>query len=379
VKDNKEKDEIRTKPDKIKSKREVLKVQTQAGQSQSPVKVKKASKNGSTTKAQQVELDNALVSLGNHHVISKCNMMINLRMKPKEPTYQVVLDAFALTTCYHAFLITAEVPELNSQYQRKKSDSTILSEESHSKKKPAKAKKVAATKTKPSKKKAPVKADRGKGLDEKDDDGEDESEDESNQDKVEDNDDDDDNNDDDMNDDEETNSKRTESDKIKILDLNKSSFEEHAEEEDKLLNLDNPSRTDNTIASLMDTTVHHEEPSSQTSAQHTVPIMAIPEITSIFTIIVPPPPPFFNHPSHQATPTPTPTTSKATTSTPALPDFASMFKFNETVTNLERNLSEMKQVEQYAQALSYIPAIVDRYIDNKLGEAIHKAIQSHNA
>nr|GEY12961.1 hypothetical protein [Tanacetum cinerariifolium] len=31
-------------------------------------------------------------------------------MKPKEPTYQVVLDALALTTCYPAFLITAEVP-----------------------------------------------------------------------------------------------------------------------------------------------------------------------------------------------------------------------------------------------------------------------------
>ncbi|GJY46416.1 hypothetical protein Tco_0435479 [Tanacetum coccineum] len=39
----------------------------------------------------------------------------------------------------------------------------------------------------------------------------------------------------------------------------------------------------------------------------------------------------------------------------------------------------MKQVDQYAQAMSSIPAIVDRYINNKLGEAIHKAIQSHNA
>ncbi|GJT65375.1 hypothetical protein Tco_1016855 [Tanacetum coccineum] len=31
-------------------------------------------------------------------------------MKPKEPTYQVALDALALTTCYPTFLITAEVP-----------------------------------------------------------------------------------------------------------------------------------------------------------------------------------------------------------------------------------------------------------------------------
>ncbi|GJW10383.1 hypothetical protein Tco_1576210 [Tanacetum coccineum] len=53
-------------------------------------------------------------------------------------------------------------------------------------------------------------------------------------------------------------------------------------------------------------------------------------------------------------------------------------EFNESVTNLEKDLSEIKQVDQYAQALSFIPAIVDRYIDNKLGEAINKDIQAHN-
>ncbi|GKE34676.1 hypothetical protein Tco_1453998, partial [Tanacetum coccineum] len=35
--------------------------------------------------------------------------------------------------------------------------------------------------------------------------------------------------------------------------------------------------------------------------------------------------------------------------------------------------------DQYAQAISLIPAIVDQYMDNKLGKAIHKAIQSYNA
>ncbi|GJU47642.1 hypothetical protein Tco_1204908 [Tanacetum coccineum] len=63
-----------------------------------------------TTKAQQIALDNALVVLENQRVIGKCNMRINPGMKPKEHTYQVVLDALALTTCYHEFLITAEVP-----------------------------------------------------------------------------------------------------------------------------------------------------------------------------------------------------------------------------------------------------------------------------
>ncbi|GKD92903.1 hypothetical protein Tco_1372740, partial [Tanacetum coccineum] len=125
----------------------------------------------------------------------------------------------------------------------------------------------------------------------------------------------------------------------------------------KLLNLDNPSPVDIEIASLMDTTAQHAT--------------VIPEITSSFTIIVPPPPPFFNPLQQEATLTPTPTSSETTTSLPALPNLASVFKFNERV-------SKIKQVDQYAQALSSVPAIVDRYMDNKLGEVINKAILAHN-
>ncbi|GKE66182.1 hypothetical protein Tco_1520343 [Tanacetum coccineum] len=49
----------------------------------------------------------------------------------------------------------------------------------------------------------------------------------------------------------------------------------------KLLNLKNASLDDNQIASLMDTTFFHEEPSSQTSSLYSVPITVIPEITSL--------------------------------------------------------------------------------------------------
>ncbi|GKE24967.1 hypothetical protein Tco_1436479, partial [Tanacetum coccineum] len=56
-----------------------------------------------TSKAQQIELDNALVALENCRVIGKCNMWINPGMKP------IALDALALTTCYPVFLITAKV------------------------------------------------------------------------------------------------------------------------------------------------------------------------------------------------------------------------------------------------------------------------------
>ncbi|GJX08576.1 hypothetical protein Tco_0196508 [Tanacetum coccineum] len=133
----------------------------------------------------------------------------------------------------------------------------------------------------------------------------------------------------------------------------------------KLLILENPSPANNEIASLMETLARHAT--------------AVPEITSNFTTTIPSPPSFFNPLLQQATPTPTPTTTlEATTSFPSLSDFSSVFRFNNRVTNLEKDLSEIKQVDQYAQALSSIPAIVDRFKDNKLGEAINKAIQAHN-
>ncbi|GKG46628.1 hypothetical protein Tco_0501474, partial [Tanacetum coccineum] len=102
-------------------------------------------------------------------------------------------------------------------------------------------------------------------------------------------------------------------------------------------------------------------------------------IASAFTITIPSPPPSFNPLPQQATPIPTPTASEATTLFLALPDFSSVFRFNERVTNLEKDLSEMKQVDQYAQAISSILDIVDRYIGKKQGEAIQQAIKSHTA
>ncbi|GKA25988.1 hypothetical protein Tco_0712097, partial [Tanacetum coccineum] len=261
-------------------------------------------------------------------------------------------------------------------------------------KKSAKGKKVASTKPKPTKKKALVKADKGKGdgtdfesgvpdeqhhktsgtdegistklgvpsvpkydsksekeswgdSEEEDDDDENDSKDESND---SDDDDDDDANDDgnqeddDMNDDDEETDKEEkkindeemideeEDDEVTKEMYNDSGFEQVEEDAhvsltlvldtqktdelvqsssvssdftSKLLNLENPSLAENEIVSLMDTTIRHEEPRSQTSTLYIVPIM-------------------------------------------------------------------------YAQALSSIPAIVDCYIDNKLGEAIQKAIVAHN-
>ncbi|GKG61785.1 hypothetical protein Tco_0623502, partial [Tanacetum coccineum] len=78
------------------------------------------------------------------------------------------------------------------------------------------------------------------------------------------------------------------------------------------------------------------------SARHAT---AVPKITSDFTTTIPPPPRFFNPLLQQATPNPTLTTSEATTSFPSLPNFSFLFRFNDRVTNLEKDLSKIKQVD----------------------------------
>ncbi|GJT52586.1 hypothetical protein Tco_0978743 [Tanacetum coccineum] len=62
-----------------------------------------------TTQAQQKALDDALVAPADRLEFGKCNMRLKTDIKPKEATFQVVLDALALTLFYRAFLITADV------------------------------------------------------------------------------------------------------------------------------------------------------------------------------------------------------------------------------------------------------------------------------
>ncbi|GKD99394.1 hypothetical protein Tco_1387378, partial [Tanacetum coccineum] len=104
----------------------------------------------------------------------------------------------------------------------------------------------------------------------------------------------------------------------------------------KLLNLENPSPADNEIASLLDTTARHAT--------------SVPKITSSFTTTIPPPPPLFN---------------------PLL----------QQLLKLQPQLLLFWISLLYSSSTKESPTwkkIFDRYIDNKLGEAINKAIQAHN-
>nr|GFD01118.1 hypothetical protein [Tanacetum cinerariifolium] len=135
----------------------------------------------------------------------------------------------------------------------------------------------------------------------------------------------------------------------------------------KLLNFDNPSPTYNKISSLMDTTAQHAT--------------VIPEVTSSFTTIVPPPPHFLHPLQQKAIPTPTPTTFTTTTYTnltvtlPEIPNFASVFKFDQRVSVLESKMCELKQTNQFSEAVSLIPGIVDKYLASKMKEEVSVDVQ----
>ncbi|GJY87165.1 retrovirus-related pol polyprotein from transposon TNT 1-94 [Tanacetum coccineum] len=67
------------------------------------------------TRAQQIALDDALVTPTNRLTIGKSNLRLSSDLKSNEPTLQVVYDVLKLTPFYKAFQITADVPEIYMQ------------------------------------------------------------------------------------------------------------------------------------------------------------------------------------------------------------------------------------------------------------------------
>ncbi|GKE17015.1 hypothetical protein Tco_1424592 [Tanacetum coccineum] len=66
----------------------------------------------SSITTQQTKLDLELVPKEKRLKIRKCNGRLNPGKKHREPIFQVVMDALALTLCYSAFLTTADVPKI---------------------------------------------------------------------------------------------------------------------------------------------------------------------------------------------------------------------------------------------------------------------------
>nr|GEV31263.1 hypothetical protein [Tanacetum cinerariifolium] len=114
----------------------------------------------------------------------------------------------------------------------------------------------------------------------------------------------------------------------------------------KLLNLDNTGPDFNEIVSLMNTST------------------------------IPPPPPPVNPSSHpttiprQQTSDSTTTTTNLTMTLPKIPNFVSLFQFDQRVSALETKGFEFNQTSQFAEAFSSIPGIVDNCLASKLKEEI---------
>ncbi|GKE98294.1 hypothetical protein Tco_0021645, partial [Tanacetum coccineum] len=113
----------------------------------------------------------------------------------------------------------------------------------------------------------------------------------------------------------------------------------------------------------MDVHVHHEVPSNRTPTLLTVPVSVITESLPIFTTIIPQSLPSFTPPPQQSTLTPPPTT-KVTNPPSTLPNFASVFQFDNKVTTLEKEVVELKRNDPLN---TQVTSLVDEHLDSRLG------------
>ncbi|GJW86421.1 hypothetical protein Tco_0161761 [Tanacetum coccineum] len=147
----------------------------------------------------------------------------------------------------------------------------------------------------------------------------------------------------------------------------------------EFLNLDNVPPTDNEVVSMMNVKVRHEEPSTRTPSLLTIPVTIFPKTSIAATTTTPstilPITPLLQ--LSTPTPTPAPTTKTTTTSIYVLPYFSSLFGFDQRVSVLEKELSQLKKVDYSAQLLetikSQIPAMVDAQLSTRLEDCIQKA------
>ncbi|GKA96939.1 hypothetical protein Tco_0824833 [Tanacetum coccineum] len=110
---------------------------------------------------------------------------------------------------------------------------------------------------------------------------------------------------------------------------------------------------------LMDVHVHHE----QTPTLLTVAILVITDSSPIYSTVIPQSLQSFTPPPPQSTPTPPPTT-EATNPLSTLPNFTSVFQFNNRVTTLEKQVSELKRNDPLN---TQVTALVDEQLDSRLG------------
>ncbi|GJW59235.1 hypothetical protein Tco_0105966 [Tanacetum coccineum] len=138
----------------------------------------------------------------------------------------------------------------------------------------------------------------------------------------------------------------------------------------KFLNFSDIPHTDAEIVSPLDVPVHHEVPRTQAPTLLSIPVSVIPESSPVFTNIP--------QSSHTFTPTPilaTPTpppTIQTTNPLSNLPDFSSVFRFNDRISALEKEVVELKKDPLHIQLTS----LVDEHLDTRLGETREEEVSN---
>ncbi|GJX20224.1 hypothetical protein Tco_0222901 [Tanacetum coccineum] len=108
--------------------------------------------------------------------------------------------------------------------------------------------------------------------------------------------------------------------------------------------------------------VNHEVPRTQALTLLSIPVSVIPESSLILTNI-PQSSHTFTHTPILATPTPLPII-QTTNPLSNLLDFSSVFRFNDRISALEKEVAELKKDPLYTQVTS----LVDEHLDTRLGE-----------
>ncbi|GKD74685.1 hypothetical protein Tco_1332967 [Tanacetum coccineum] len=116
----------------------------------------------------------------------------------------------------------------------------------------------------------------------------------------------------------------------------------------KFFILENVSPAVDEVASMMNVKSLQEESSTQAPSLFIVHVMAIPETATAHATTHSPTISMITPPPHLTTPSPAPTTVLTTTSIPAFLDFSSLFGFDQRVSTLEIELCQLKQADHYA-------------------------------
>nr|GEU63668.1 cyclin-dependent kinase C-2-like [Tanacetum cinerariifolium] len=103
-----------------------------------------------------------------------------------------------------------------------------------------------------------------------------------------------------------------------------------------------------------------------------VPVTTTTELPLLSATTLPPPPTPIIPTLHQ-TPVPSPT-NVPSSSLQDLPNFGYLFGFDHRLKALEINFSKFMRESQFAEAISSIPGIVDKYLDHQMNKAVKVAI-----